>query len=71
MKDKEFIVYRIGTSNKYRPYKINYATEREARDTALRLSEKEQRKYYVFEVVEVINTIDEVGADMAESEEMQ
>lgn len=60
MTDKEFVMYRIGFSNKCRPTGVNYKTEQMARDAAKRFANKEGRKYYVFEVCEVVNTIGEV-----------
>lgn len=61
MIDKEFMVYRIGASNKIRPNGVNYRTEAEAEAAAKRFAEKEHRTYYVFEVCEVVNTVAEVS----------
>lgn len=60
MIDKEFMMYRIGVSNKIRPNGVNYRTEAEAKDAAKRFAEREHCTYYVFEVCEVVNTIAEV-----------
>ena len=61
MTDKEFMMYRIGDNNKFRPNGVNYGTEAEAKYAAKRFAEREHRTYYVFAVYEVVNTVAEVS----------
>lgn len=66
MNDKEFIFYMIGTNEKYAPNGLRFEKEKDAVETAIRLSEKEGRTFYVIECCMVCNTVDIIEKEVGE-----
>lgn len=74
MEDKEYISYGISPYlPKYKRSRCrceDYSTHKDARDAAKRFSEKEDKPYYVYEVVRVYNVLEKVEYEEDDNEEV-